>query len=362
MKFCSLPSQVADHLKAEIAKGRWQEWLPGERTLAESLQVSRRSLSTAIDQLKKEGVIRSERGRGNRILQAAGNASNENTLSVGLLTPEPLEDLRPGASLWVNSLQVLLSQNNGRLTPFYGHKYFTRHPANALRKLTQNSPKKCWVLTQSTHETQAWFEEHRVPCVLAGTRHADVNLPDVDFDAHALCFHAANTALSLGHRQIALLLTEVPGFIASEVAAEAGFREAFSKRKLEDASPIVVWHHRSRDHLLRILERLFHMPSPPTAILTTHGMNYLTVTSYMTQLGLKVPDDVSLISRTDDVFLDAILPTPTRYRCDPQVQAGRLFKMIVAMTSNQPISQRHIRIEPRFIRGESLAAMSQSRP
>ncbi len=118
----------------------------------------------------------------------------------------------------------------------------------------------CWPIPRM--KLKHGLRNREIPCVLAGTRHPSVDLPDVDFDAHALCFHAANTALSLGHRRIALLLTESPGFVASEVAAESGFREAFVQRNLPGAVPLVAWHQRSRDHLVRVLERLFCRRGP----------------------------------------------------------------------------------------------------
>src|SRR6187402_1314038 len=130
MKFDNLPSQVAFHLKSEISKGRWHDWLPGERVLADLFQVSRRSLGAAMDQLRQEGVICTEKGRGNRILQRAETGALHEPLSVGLLTPTTLGDMRPGTAIWVHALQVLLEENHGRLTPFHGNRFFSKRPAN----------------------------------------------------------------------------------------------------------------------------------------------------------------------------------------------------------------------------------------
>lgn len=63
----SISTQIADELRAEIAKGTWQEWLPGERSLHETLQASRNSVRAAIQQLKAEGLIESVEGIGNRL-------------------------------------------------------------------------------------------------------------------------------------------------------------------------------------------------------------------------------------------------------------------------------------------------------
>lgn len=354
MKFNSLPAQVAEHIKQQIVEGRWVEWLPGERSLAESLQISRRTLTAAVAQLNKEGVLRSEAGRGSRILKEAGTkASATSAKLVGLLTPEPLDVMRPGTILWVNDLRAILAEEGCLLTSFQGHKYFSKRPGNALKRLIAGNPQSCWVVAQTTLETQRWLDEHAIPSVIAGTRHVGVNLPDVDVDTHALCYHAASMLLRLGHRKIALLLTESPGYVASEHDAEAGFRAAFAHNG--DSVPIVTYHQRSQPHLVRVLSRMFNGADFPTAVIATHGMDYLTVTSFLAQRGLRVPEQVSVVARNDDAFLDALLPAPTRYGGDPHLYAGKLFKMITHLMRGTATGQRHLRIEPLFIKGASIA-------
>jgi LacI family transcriptional regulator len=359
MKFRSLPIQVAEHITQEITKGRWVEWLPGERVLAEILQVSRRTLSAAIILLNKENIVRSEKGRGNRIIKRMQPMCPEMHAGykVGLLIPDPLGLMRPGTALWVNDLRSKLSEEGGVLTTFHGAKYFSKHPARALGRLVECNPQSCWVIARSSLETQRWFAEQKVPCVLAGTSHPEVNLPDIDTDHWALCFHAANTILGKGHRKVVLLLTESPRYMASEQDAEAGFLEAFKQRSPDGAEPIIVYHKRGPNSLLRVLKQLFSIPPFPTAIITTHGMDYLTVISFMAQRRLYIPSQVSVISRNDDTFLDALVPTPTRYRygSDSQFYAGKLYKIITHIIGNTPLPQRHVRIEPKFIKGESVA-------
>lgn len=85
MQFQSLPSQVAAHLEEEIRRGRWSEFLPGERSLASSLGVSRRTLTAALGRLQGAGVIRAEPARGKS--DAGGEIRHARTL--GQLGPRP---------------------------------------------------------------------------------------------------------------------------------------------------------------------------------------------------------------------------------------------------------------------------------
>src|SRR5581483_12256444 len=58
--------QIAQQLRGQIEQGvlRFGDVIPGERELAESLDVSRMTLRAAIDELVDEGLLLRQRGRG----------------------------------------------------------------------------------------------------------------------------------------------------------------------------------------------------------------------------------------------------------------------------------------------------------
>ncbi|MGA0571361.1 GntR family transcriptional regulator [Variovorax sp. VNK109] len=58
-------------LREQILEGRFADAFPGEHQLAETYQVSRVTLRRAMDELKSEGLIERERGRGTRAVQPA---------------------------------------------------------------------------------------------------------------------------------------------------------------------------------------------------------------------------------------------------------------------------------------------------
>jgi DNA-binding LacI/PurR family transcriptional regulator len=355
--FTSLPAQVATALREEIDRGAWPEWLPGERTLTESLQVSRKTLRKALTQLQREGRVKAVHGLGNRIVSRGATPSVPAKSSepvVALLTPDPLERMRPYTSLWVNHLKTLLSEKGARLRTVDGRKFFTQHPAKALEKLRAQQPAACWLLANSTEATQQWFREHAIPCVIAGSCHPGVDLPQADLDHYALCRHAAGVLLGAGHRRVALL-NERSGR-AGDVESEAGFIAGVRESPHSDALPLVIHHEHSPASLGKAVQRLLEMSSSPTALLVSNGASYLTVISVLAQRGLRVPHDISVVSRDDEPFLEFLVPPPTRYATKPHAYAKKLLKPILQSLSGEAVVPRSTRILPAYTKGGSLGA------
>jgi DNA-binding LacI/PurR family transcriptional regulator len=69
---------------------------------------------------------------------------------------------------------------------------------------------------------------------------------------------------------------------------------------------------------------------------------------------LRVPHDISLISRDSDTFLPYLTPTPACYRLSPRIYAKRLFAVVATLIRGAKIAHLQQRIEPRFIPGPSL--------
>src|SRR5262245_31708624 len=63
--------QIADQLRQQIERGelRFGDVIPGERELADALNVSRMTLRAAVDELVDEGLLVRQRGRGTVVSQ-----------------------------------------------------------------------------------------------------------------------------------------------------------------------------------------------------------------------------------------------------------------------------------------------------
>ena len=64
LRFLSKIEQVAAHLRAELAGGRWEREMPGRLELAAELGINAKTVEEALRLLEKEGVLWQVRGRG----------------------------------------------------------------------------------------------------------------------------------------------------------------------------------------------------------------------------------------------------------------------------------------------------------
>lgn len=351
-RYQSLTSQVSTRITAEIEKGTWSGWLPGERDLAKTLQIGRKTLRKALGQLQRDGVLATQHGLGHRILAPSPSSRARAETSVGLLTPESLENLRPYTALWVDELRAMLFENGVRFATFSGHRFFTSRPAKALARLVEQHPHTCWILANSNEQLQHWFLDERVPCVIAGSSHAGLPLPSVDLDNFAVCRHAVGEMLRLGHRRVAFFTKQSAH--AGDLESERGFEHGVRASHHRDVEHVIVRHDGTVDGAYRALGRMFGIAAAPTAVLVAQSAFYLTTIAFLAERGLRVPSQVSLISRNDDTFLAYLKPAPARYACNPKTFAKRLLLQLQLCFAGETGGHTIHRIEPKFIAGDSL--------
>lgn len=350
----SLVNQTAEILRAEIVRGSWTEWLPSERALCRKFQVSRNTLRAALDRMKREHLIRALHGSGNQILVRPETAVRKaQVMDAALLTPEGMERLRPSQSIMIDELRALLGEHGCRLHVFHGAQYFRTNPGAALKKLLAQNPHGCWILLRSNAPVQRWFRDNFNRCVVAGSVHGGLELAHRDVDHRAVCRHAAGLLLGLGHRRLALVVSRPP--MAGDLESEAGMLEAVRQSPHSGVEAVICQHDGTVDGIGHALRRLMAQRTPPTALLVANAHHFLAVSSHLTQLGLRVPGDVSLISRDDDLFLSYLVPSPSRYVTNPQAFAKLLLRAVLEILEDGQASQAEVKLMPDFERGGSVA-------
>ena len=143
-----------------------------------------------------------------------------------------------------------------------------------------------------------------VPVVLVDS--AGDGVPVVRIDDVAGARLATGHLLELGHRRIGFIgdaPTNPLGFVSS-ANREQGYREALAEAGIAFDPALLRHGAHDRDVALRLSSQLISAPEPPTAIFASSDVQALGVIEAARALGVKVPDDLSVIG-FDDVEVSA---------------------------------------------------------
>ena len=327
--------QAADALKALIVAGSLNDGLPGERELAHRLGVGRVTIAAALQLLEREQWITSaEPGRRRRVLKAgAGDAAAPvhpagiAGKTVVVLCSLALNELSAYERLNHNRLSDLCADAGVRLRHRALDLTHFKRPHHRLEEFVRQNPANLYILQLTTCETQQWFQQRRIPAVVAGTPHPSVDLPCVDTDQRALGVHAASLFQRLGHRCVALLYPdpEHQGMrrFHEGMVQSGGALEVVSGR--QDDSP---------DSVVRALSLLCRRASPPSALILPRIPYVLSALTVLPSLGLRVPQDVSLLCLVHDRMFDYARPTIAGYRIPEGALPRGLFRLVTRMLSH----------------------------
>jgi DNA-binding LacI/PurR family transcriptional regulator len=326
--------------------------LPGERQLCAHLQISRRTLRAALDELQRSGWLEVTHGQSRKIKpQRIKRGSLPQRKEIAVLSSCSHVEM---SSLMMFALDVLREKlaRVGYDTRLHVHPAcFSEHPGRSLDKLVLQYPAAAWLIFGSKEPMQRWFIERQLPCIVAGSCDATINLPSVDSDHHAACLHAGNLLLRKGHRRLALVL---PGdAFGGDLASAAGLREAVASFR-EPAELSVISHNGTTANLCALLDRALRLSAPPTAFVVARPIHSLTVMMHLLRRGKRIPQDIAVIAREDDPLLRCASPTLAHYADSPEQFARRLALAARQIAEAKALAPHPIRLVPRFVPGESV--------
>lgn len=177
----------------------------------------------------------------------------------------------------------------------------------------------------------------RFPTVLVDTSHP--GLPSVCIDDRAGGALATRHLISLGHERIAFV-SEPPhnafGFLAG-ARREEGFRATMAEAGLKVPSSLVRYGAYLHSAARQMATELLLLPDRPTAIVAASDVQAVGCLEAATQLGIKVPDELSVVGY-DDIYLAALMGLSTVRQ--PLVYSGErgadLVLEALSMRNRQP--------------------------
>lgn len=186
-----------------------------------------------------------------------------------------------------------------------------------------------------------------IPVVAIDPHTGRADLPTVESDSFGGALTATRHLIELGHRRI--------GFLAGRPdLRSAGLRDAGYRRALSDAGipldPSLVGVGRYELDVTRESARIMlSAESRPTAIFAANDLSAIAVIDVAHELGLRVPDDLSVIG-FDDVPEATRRALPLTTIQQPMRRLGAVAAdMVFTLLSGQEVDEMHVILPTRLV-------------
>lgn len=299
------------YLMAQLAEGRFKpgQALPTEVQLAESLSISRTTVRQAFAELERHGVIRRIRGKGTFINESVGSLGSDGRHRhtraqslYGLVLPEIHHGFYP-------VLQRSFTEAAGQLRRQVIVSNSDQDPlrqADILLQLADQKvggiaivPTSSGGVSSSAHHIRP-LQALGIPVVLCHRGVEGARAPLVTYSGLDVGRMAGRVLVEHGHRQVAFFATHRSTMADFYLQ---GFREVMSQAgaPLDDRYVYIgvrVGHAITAEHEAGVrakLRELFSGKAKPTAIFTTFDSEAEFIFLLLTEMGLRVPQDVSLV-------------------------------------------------------------------
>jgi DNA-binding LacI/PurR family transcriptional regulator len=343
---------VAARLRDGLHEGRWSAGLPGVQRLAVEFDVSAVTARRALRQLEAEGVLTGRGlGRSRSITVTGAKIASQRPLRVAIL--------RHDARLTDNSqtsavlTEIMHSLEAAGHTVFFCNKsqIELRHEVRRIVREMAKTPADAWVVEAGSRLLLEWCAGQPTPCLALYGHTGGLPLARTGPDKVPAYRAATRRLLELGHRRIVNISRAARRLPVPAILERVFLEELAAHGVVTGDYNLPDWEE-SPAGFSELLERLFRH-SPPTALIVDEAPRYIAAAEFLARRGIKVPDQVSLVSTDDDAALAWCHPPIARMCWDPKPVIRRVVRWVDAVRKGNP-DRKIMNFPAEFISGGSV--------
>ncbi|SEH03638.1 LacI family transcriptional regulator, xylobiose transport system transcriptional regulator [Nonomuraea solani] len=251
---------------------------------------------------------------------------------------------------WTHGLSVVVSELGGRHTP--GPRWvgdlLVRRPAGVITVFS--GPEEDQRIRLATQE---------IPLVvLDPAGNPGLGVPSVAATNWSGGLEATRHLLELGHRRIAMITG--PAFALSSRARTDGYRAALDAAEVPvDPALIRQGNFQIEDGVAHTHE-LMKLSEPPTAIFAANDGQAIGVYHAAHELGLRIPDDVSVIGFDDMPVWRWAQPPLTTIHQPLREMGATAATMLISLAEGESLQQKRVELGTELVVRGSTAAFRKS--
>lgn len=341
--------EVAYELRQLITGGEFEygQQLDSEDILAQKYEITRQTLRKALGLLEEEGIILRQKGRGTFVSYSNEKKQVSQVLYIGCYSDHFFKDL-------YSALQRECQENDLSLAAFDPLISNDNNHERLQRLVNEADLVVCFA--DRFEYSLPIYQESDCQWVILEVYDKNKNelpLYSISCDQFRAGVMATEHLLSLGHKHIACLGVWPDTQINAEFPppnydnnAYMGYRHGMLKDgNLETCA--FGYHGGVSEETISLLERyLWHLDGWATAFVCDADQRGVTLLHAAARLGLKVPEDISIVGLFNTPWAESSVPTLTSISLNESEMAKVAIKML-----NFDMPKKHIRlrIEPEII-------------
>jgi len=350
--------KIANAVCGEVVSGRIApgDRLPTESALAEQLGVNRLTVSRAYDDLQKRGIVVKRRRLGTHVaadakrnVRRSGNRRID-AVAVVAGTKSLAEKRREYMFIWddiFGGLREELGEGSARISFLDS---FTSQDIGLTQYdgIVLLHPKEC------DAALLAKIQQRGIPVVSMWEPRLSVTIPHVDYDRHHSAALACRHLVDCGYRRIGFLGSQIFGHRMRVSLKYAVFASLLQTCGLDICARYVRhvdWHPGKAYAATR---EIIETGDLPEAFFVDSDHKAMEVVCALNDAGLKVPEDVGIVSYDDNPESATFHPPLTTVRVPRREMGQRVAQLLLDWPSDGSVPQDVVLEAELIVRGSTL--------
>ena len=314
--------------------------------LVRRLGVGTKTVVAAMDMLKREGVLIAPGMRRRNQIVAADRGKR-----AGLKIQMLLYEESDSHDEHMVELRGRLEER-GHQVAFVGKTLADlKFDVNRVARLVSKTEGDAWVIRAGPRAVLEWFAAQPIPAFAMFGRQTKLPMASLATLKSPAVAKALRRLVDLGHRRIVLLVREerrkpTPGLF------ERRYLEELERLGIEVGPYNLPDWENDRLSFHRCLDSLFRH-TPPSALLVSESALFFATLQHLTNMGLAVPRNVSLISLDDHSAFEWFEPEVSRIRTDTRRWVPRIVKWAENVANGRE-DRRETLIRGEFVEGGTI--------
>jgi LacI family transcriptional regulator len=283
-----------------------------------------------------------------------------NTKNIGLIIPEmdnphfwehadgvEKEALKSGYRLLLSSMELNIE---------YGEELFKDLSRQRIDGLILSG--QLINRSEKVQKTLLQFQKRRVPIVeITDNINLDNNLDRVSSDYYLATKEVMTHLLSLGHRKIGFVLGVQAPFLAEDRFLP--YQESLLATGLPVEDDLIIRCGATIQDGYQAAEKLLQLSTRPTALIAINDLLAIGVMRAAADLGLKIPQDLSVVGYDDIPFAKYTVPRLTTVSKDAVGLGRESVKLLLARIQEPDRPRQTVNLSPKVIIRESTGPAPQ---